>query len=72
MAVVTFIAVDIVTSLLFWAIGPFIQNWSFPLRNSAFNVAVVACLTWVAMPLLTRVFHNWLQPTQAKQSNHQI
>lgn len=62
MAVVTYVAVDIVTTLLFWAIGPAIQNWSFLLRNSAFNVLVVACLTWVAMPLLTRIFHRWLQP----------
>lgn len=72
MAVVTFIAVDIVTTLLSWVIGPLIQSWPFLLRNSAFNVGVVACLTWVAMPLLTRVFHKWLQPEQAKQSNNQI
>ena len=62
MALITYIAVDIVTTLLFWAIGPAIQNWPFLIRNSAFNVLVVAALTWVAMPLLTRVFHKWLQP----------
>jgi antibiotic biosynthesis monooxygenase (ABM) superfamily enzyme len=61
MAVVTFIGVDVVTSVLFWIIGPFIQSWPFLLRNSAFNVAVVACLTWLAMPLLTRIFHGWLE-----------
>lgn len=61
MAVVTFIGVDVVTSVLFWIIGPFIQNWPFLLRNSAFNVMVVACLTWLAMPLLTRIFHRWLE-----------
>jgi len=62
MALVTFIAVDAVTSLLSWMIGPTIQNWPFLLRNAAFNVLVVACLTWLAMPLLTRVLHGWLQP----------
>ena len=62
MALVTFIAVDMVTTLLFWMIGPAIQNWPFLLRNSAFNVLVVACLTWLAMPVLTRVLHGWLQP----------
>lgn len=62
MAVVTFLAVDVVTTLLSVAVGPAIQNWPFLLRNSAFNVLVVACLTWVAMPLLTRVFSGWLQP----------
>jgi antibiotic biosynthesis monooxygenase (ABM) superfamily enzyme len=62
MALVTYIGVDVVTTLLFWAIGPLIQNWPFLLRNSAFNVAVVACLTWLAMPLITRVLGKWLQP----------
>ncbi|HXC35814.1 MAG TPA: antibiotic biosynthesis monooxygenase [Candidatus Acidoferrales bacterium] len=62
MAVVTFIAVDIVTTFLFYAIGPAIQNWPFLIRNSVFNIFVVACLTWIAMPLLTRVFNRWLQP----------
>ena len=62
MAMVTYVAVDVVTTLLFWAIGPFIQNWPFLIRNSAFNVVVVAALTWLAMPLLTRIFHKWLQP----------
>ncbi len=62
MALVTYIGVDIVTTLLFFAIGPFIQNWTFLIRNSAFNIVVVAGLTWMAMPLLTRVFNSWLQP----------
>jgi antibiotic biosynthesis monooxygenase (ABM) superfamily enzyme len=64
MAIVTYIGVDIVTTLLFYIIGPAIQNWTFLIRNSAFNVVVVACLTWIAMPLLTRVFNDWLQPKQ--------
>jgi uncharacterized protein len=62
MAIATYIGVDVVTTLLFWAIGPAIQNWPFLLRNSAFNVVVVACLTWLAMPLLTRGLNRWLQP----------
>lgn len=62
MALVTYLGVDVVTTLLFWAIGPLIQNWPFLIRNSAFNVVVVACLTWLAMPLLVRAFNKWLQP----------
>ena len=66
MALVTYIGVDIVTTLLLWAIGPLMQNWPFLIRNSAFNVVVVACLTWVAMPLLVRAFNKWLQPRSQK------
>ena len=50
------------------AIGPAIQNWPFLIRNSAFNVVVVACLTWLAMPLLTRIFHSWLHSQERKES----
>ena len=64
MALVTYIAVDIVTTLLFYAIGPVIQSWPFMIRNSAFNILVVAALTWIAMPILTRIFNNWLQPKE--------
>jgi antibiotic biosynthesis monooxygenase (ABM) superfamily enzyme len=64
MASVTYVGVDVVTTLLFYAIGPMIQNWPFLIRNSAFNIVVVAGLTWIAMPLLTRVFNSWLQPKQ--------
>jgi antibiotic biosynthesis monooxygenase (ABM) superfamily enzyme len=66
MALLTYVAVDVVTTLLLLTIGPMIESWPFLLRNSAFNVAVVACLTWLAMPLLTRIFHGWLQPTLEK------
>jgi antibiotic biosynthesis monooxygenase (ABM) superfamily enzyme len=62
MALVTFIGVDVITTLLFWIVGPLIQSWPFLLRNSVFNVLVVAFLTWLAMPLLTRALHGWLQP----------
>ena len=64
MALVTYIGVDVVTTLLFWIIGPLIQNWRFLIRNSVFNIVVVACLTWIAMPLLVRVFNKWLQPKE--------
>jgi len=64
MAVVTYVGVDVVTTLLFYAIGPVIQSWPFLIRNSAFNIVVVAGLTWIAMPLLTRVFNSWMQTKQ--------
>jgi uncharacterized protein len=62
MALVTYIGVDVVTTLLIWTIAPAMQSWPFLIRNSAFNVVVVAALTWIAMPLLTRVFDSWMRP----------
>jgi antibiotic biosynthesis monooxygenase (ABM) superfamily enzyme len=62
MALVTYVGVEVVTTLLFWTIGPTIQAWPFLLRNSVFNVFVVAGLTWLAMPLLARALSGWLHP----------
>jgi antibiotic biosynthesis monooxygenase (ABM) superfamily enzyme len=65
MALVTFIAVEIVTSLLAWTVAPLIANWPFLIRMSVSNVLVVAGLTWIAMPLLTRICRPWLQQREA-------
>ena len=62
MALVTYLGVYIVTTLLALAIGPAIQSWQFLLRNAVFNVIVVAALTWLIMPLLTRALRGWLHP----------
>jgi antibiotic biosynthesis monooxygenase (ABM) superfamily enzyme len=48
------------------AIGPAIHEWPLLIRNAAFNVIVVSCLTWLVMPLLTRVLHNWLHSKDRK------
>jgi uncharacterized protein len=66
MALVTFAGVYVITTLLTLAIGPAISQWPLLLRNAAFNVIVVSCLTWLVMPLLTRVLHNWLHSNEGK------
>src|SRR5437867_8874511 len=45
MAVVTFIGVYVVTSVLAPAVGPAIQSWPLLLRNAVFNIIVVSLLT---------------------------
>jgi len=47
-------------------LGRLIQNWNFILNNIVFNAFVVALLTWVVMPLITRVLHDWLQTKQER------
>lgn len=66
MALVTFAGVYVITTLLTLAIGPVISPWPLPIRNAAFNVIVVSCLTWAVMPLLTRFLHNWLHSNERK------
>jgi uncharacterized protein len=68
MALVTFAGVYAVTTPLGIAIGPLSASWPLLFRNAVFNVIVVGCLTWLVMPLLTRVLRNWLRSEKRKTS----
>jgi antibiotic biosynthesis monooxygenase (ABM) superfamily enzyme len=62
MAVVTYLGVLPVVMFLSLTLGPAIRSWNFVLSNALFNACVVAALTWVVMPLFTRLLHGWLNP----------
>jgi uncharacterized protein len=62
MAAATFLGVFPLAMILNLTLGPVIRSWNFVLSNAVFNACVVAGLTWVVMPLLTRLLHRWLQP----------
>ena len=61
MAVATFLGVFPVAMVLNLTLGPVIRSWPFIISNAVFNACVVALLTWVVMPLVTRMLHRWLQ-----------
>ena len=58
MAVATFFGVLPIALVL----GPMLPAWNFLLRNIALNAIMVTLLTWVVMPILTRLFRGWLYP----------
>ena len=60
MAVATFLGVFPVAMILNLTLGAAIRPWNFILGNAVFNACVVALLTWVVMPLITRALHGWL------------
>ena len=62
MAVATFLGVFPVAMVLNLALGPALRSWPFVPRNAVFNMCVVTLLTWVVMPLVTRLMHGWLHP----------
>lgn len=62
MAVTTFLGVFPVAMGLHLTLGPMIRSWHFVLASAAFNACVVALLTWLVMPLVTRLLHRWLHP----------
>ena len=60
MAIATYLGVVPVIMGLSLTLGALISSWSFVPRNLLFNAFVVALLTWVVMPLITRILHPWL------------
>jgi antibiotic biosynthesis monooxygenase (ABM) superfamily enzyme len=59
-AVVTFIGVYPLTSLLPPLLGRLLPTWHPLIVNVAVSGLIVALLTWVIMPRLTRIFAGWL------------
>ena len=68
MAVATFLGVFPVAMVLNLTLGPAMGTWPFVLRNAVFNAGVVASLTWVVMPVITRALHGWLHSNERKTS----
>lgn len=71
MAIATYLGVVPVIMALALTLGPLIRSWNFVLYNLVFNACVVALLTWVVMPLITRALHGWLQGNDPKTSDGQ-
>jgi uncharacterized protein len=68
MSLATFVGVFPTAMILNLTLGPAIKSWSFVPRNALFNACVVALLTWVVMPLVTRLLHGWLHPQTKEKS----
>ena len=60
MATATFLGVFPLAMVLNLTLAPAIREWPFVLRNAVFNSCVVVLLTWVVMPLVTRLLRPWL------------
>ncbi len=62
MAVATLIGVFPTSLFLGATVGPLTRGWPFPTGTLVFSVLMVALLTWVVMPQVTRILHHWLHP----------
>jgi antibiotic biosynthesis monooxygenase (ABM) superfamily enzyme len=51
-----------VLTLVALIIGPVIQGLPLAPRLAITTAVVVPIMTWVVMPRVTRLFHNWLFP----------
>jgi antibiotic biosynthesis monooxygenase (ABM) superfamily enzyme len=64
MALATFLGVFPTASILNLTLGVVIRPWPFVLNSIVFNGSMVALLTWIVMPLVTRALHGWLHPSE--------
>ena len=60
MAIVTFLGVYPISLALTLTIGPHLKTLPAPVSSLIFSGLMIAMLTWVIMPWLTRVLHAWL------------
>ena len=69
MAIATYLGVVPVIMTLALTLAPLIRSWNFVMYNLVFNACVVALLTRVVMPLITRALHGWLEGNDPKTSD---
>jgi antibiotic biosynthesis monooxygenase (ABM) superfamily enzyme len=60
MAIATYLGVAPVVMGLSLTLGRLLRSWNFVLNNIIFNAFVVVLLTWVVMPVITRILDPWL------------
>ena len=60
MAAVTLLGVYPLSALLPPLVMPFAAGWPLPARQLVVASLIVAALTWVVLPALTKMFHRWL------------
>jgi antibiotic biosynthesis monooxygenase (ABM) superfamily enzyme len=68
--VATFLGVFPVAMPLSRPLRPLIAPWNFLLNNAVFDASMVALLTWVVLPAITRCCTVGYTPTKGKHEFH--
>ena len=70
MAMVTLLGVYPVSLLIGFILSPQLRKLPLALNLFVVSALIVACLTWLVMPLLTRWFKPWLHPQPEKKERN--
>jgi len=60
LALLTWVAAYALITTFLALLGPTIADWPLAVRTLVLSMTMVAALTWVIMPRLTRLFRPWL------------
>jgi antibiotic biosynthesis monooxygenase (ABM) superfamily enzyme len=61
MAIVTWVGVCLTVGILNVVLRPLVVGWTWWTTLLGFNAVVVAALTWVVMPVLSRMTRGWFR-----------
>lgn len=64
MALVTWLAVFVLVTIIFVLFGRWLEAMPMLLRNLIFTAVMVTLMTYVVMPRVTRLFSFWLYPKE--------
>ncbi len=62
MVLTTFLGAYPFTFLIQWLVAPHTLTWPLPLRAAVFPIVLLPVLTYLVMPLLSRLLRLWLYP----------
>lgn len=62
MWLLSFVAVYPVVVLFQWLIAPSLKSWPLLVRSAVFPLVILSVMTFVLMPVATRVVKRWLYP----------
>ncbi len=66
LSVVTWIGVCLVASVVKLIVTPLTSDWPWILQFTVANAIIVVGLTWIVMPVLSKVSRGWLFPQSPK------
>lgn len=62
LALLTWVGAYAVITLILQLLGPTMTDWPLAMRTLAISALMVAALTWLVIPTMTRLFRGWLIP----------
>lgn len=69
LALLTWIGVYPMITVLLAVLGPTTATWPLPLRTLVLTALMVPTLTWLVIPTLTRFFRGWLAPARDERNS---
>lgn len=62
LALLTWAGAYAVITLILQLLGPTMADWPLGVRTLVISALMVAALTWLVIPTMTRLFRGWLSP----------